>query len=153
MASNPWGNPANANWPPHPSLVNAAGNPLSGGGGFGGTGNPHFGGQQPPQPPGGDPMTALSTKVTGAFVWLGFLTLGFAGAFLYLIGDLSSIRRDVASIQSASAAQAATTAAIQTTLGRIEDKLDRQDDHTQTGPRAGQNGGVPSAAGNSTGGQ
>jgi hypothetical protein len=88
-------------------------------------------------------MTALSTKVAGAFVWLTLLTLGFAGAFLFIIAQSYGIGKDIASVQAASAVQTEIIRGVKEDVGDISRRLDRQDDNAKRSPRDGQDSGVP----------
>jgi hypothetical protein len=86
----------------------------------------------PPSPPsGGDPMTELATKVKGVFVWLTFLTGGFAVAFMFLLSRIDfrfdSADSNLRQVQMSVSAQTETLKAIDQRFSSMEKKLeDRQ---------------------------
>ena len=101
------------------------GGPPSGGGG---ELPPTSGGAANPPPPGGHEATiaTLQTKVNGAFLWLGLLSFGFAGAFLFLINQTNSVSRDVTDVKMSVAAQSSTLQGVKESVDRIADKLDKR---------------------------
>ena len=71
-------------------------------------------------------IATLQTQMRGAFAWLGLLTIGFAGAFLFLISQTNSVSRDVTDVKTSVAAQSSTLQGVKESVDRIADKLDKK---------------------------
>ena len=74
-------------------------------------------------------LATLKARLNGAFLWLSFLTVAAGIAFLWLVGDVKDVGKDVSAVQSTVSGQAATVNGMHDTLTRIEDKLDGVPDH------------------------
>lgn len=101
-----------------------------------GSGNPVFrpaqmhrpGGTEGPPPSGehGVDIATLKQRLNGAFLWLTLLTVGCGAGFLFLIGQMSGVGKDVASVQADVAAQSATLRGVKEGVDRVLDRLDKR---------------------------
>lgn len=80
-------------------------------------------------PPSGDhdvDIATLKQRLSGAFLWLGLLTLGSGAGFLFLVQQMNDVSKDLASVQADVAAQSATLHGVKEGVDRVLDRLDKR---------------------------
>lgn len=72
-------------------------------------------------------MTRIETRLSGAFVWLGLLTLAVGVGFLFLLGQISSgydkVDSRLRTVEQSTAAQLETLKAMDRRLESIDQQL------------------------------
>ena len=80
-------------------------------------------------------IATLKQRLNGAFVWLGLLTFGCGAGFLFLIGQMQDVSKDIAQVKADVAAQTAKIGSLEAGVNRILDKLDSENDQPKTSSR------------------
>jgi hypothetical protein len=96
---------------------------------------------------GGGVTSIFKLDVARDVQWMkalwAFLVPALASFFIYFIGEMKDVRKDIANVTSAVTGQTQAISDMQRSLDRIESRLDTRDDnHPQASPGAGQAGAV-----------
>lgn len=108
-----------------------------------GTNNPSMSGFVPPSGGAGEPpegsnsvtLGRLDERIKGAFIWLGLLTVGMAGALIFLLNTISQsfdkLDSPLNSISSTQAAHGTMLSSIDKRLDKIDTQLENHRNRVQ----------------------